>query len=96
MVVDEYISRERGVAYGYEGYYFSGMVLALGTCLMIAANAHKFVHNGILVRIVMISMFAAMYYISEKGIKRMAQTKTTWNPSLKPSDHLYKGGLMKN
>ena len=85
-VIDEYIMRVHNQQYGYEGYLYSGLVLAIGTCLIIAVNVHKYIHNGIAVRVIMMGMFVAIYVLQEY-MKQMAQSKTTWNPSLKPSGH---------
>jgi len=95
MVVDEYIMRVHNQQYGYEGYLYSGLVLGIGICLIIAVNVHKYIHNGIIVRMIMLGMFVAIYVLQEY-LKQMAQSKVTWNPSIQPSGHLYKGGLLEN
>ena len=95
MVIDEYIMRVHNQQYGYEGYLYSGLVLGIGICLIIAVNVHKYIHNGIAVRVIMLGMFVAIYVLQEY-LKQMAQSKVTWNPSIMPSGHLYKGGLLEN
>ena len=64
-VIDEYIMRVHNQQYGYEGYLYSGLVLAIGTCLIIAVNVHKYIHNGIAVRVIMMGMFVAIYVLQE-------------------------------
>ena len=60
-IIDSYINEDYKEQYAYEGYIFSGLVTAIGLCFLVILYLPKFIHNRLLLDIIVFAFLAAVY-----------------------------------
>mmetsp|Transcript_15345 Transcript_15345/g.23635 ORF Transcript_15345/g.23635 Transcript_15345/m.23635 type:complete len:133 (+) Transcript_15345:714-1112(+) len=94
--ITEYVTRSLRTQYFYEGFIVSGLMVSIGLCYVMVNRAHKVIHNPILLRIVMVALLTAIYFLQD-GMYKIEEIKMPWfKPTMQPPGNYYKGGLLAN